>query len=238
MHLLHHLLELPAHRIHRQAHIADFVIALWNHIGPGQIQVADAFQFRLHMSQARRHIAAIPNAHCQSKKDDNRTHKQGVVGTILHMSHHGLRLFQQRLPLRFGQLHTALINRRNHKLIGDLICLDDETVDTTKPYDFVNPQYPWKCTHLEADSFDVVPLLQPIFEDGKLVYNKPSLNEIVDYAEDQMRLLWPEYFRLQRPPVVKVNISKALFELKSSLLLKKVGDSQQGKKRLTEVLYE
>ncbi|MBP7753257.1 MAG: nicotinate phosphoribosyltransferase [Veillonella sp.] len=131
-----------------------------------------------------------------------------------------------------------LINRRNHKLIGDLICLDDETVDTTKPYDFVNPQYPWKCTHLEADSFDVVPLLQPIFEDGKLVYNKPSLNEIVDYAEDQMRLLWPEYFRLQRPPVVKVNISKALFELKSSLLLKKVGDSQQGKKRLTEVLYE
>ena len=64
------------------------------------------------MSQARRHIAAIPNAHCQSKKDDNRTHKQGVVGTILHMSHHGLRLFQQRLPLRFGQLHTALINRR------------------------------------------------------------------------------------------------------------------------------
>lgn len=116
-----------------------------------------------------------------------------------------------------------LINRRNHKLIGDLICLDEETIDTTQPYTFENPQYPWKCTHLEANSFDVVPLLQPIFENGTLVYHKPTLDEIVTYAETQMHLLWPEYFRLQRPPVAKVNISKAVYDLRSRLLLQKVG---------------
>lgn len=115
-----------------------------------------------------------------------------------------------------------LINRRNRKLIGDLICLVDETIDTTKPYAFENPMYPWKCTHLEADSFDVIDLLVPIFEKGELVYDLPSLPDIVSYANEQIKLLWPEYLRLNRPPVVKVNISQKLHELKQELLLQKV----------------
>ena len=115
-----------------------------------------------------------------------------------------------------------LINRRNRKLIGDLVCLLDETIDTTKPYTFQNAMYPWKRTHLAADSFDVVELLVPIFENGELVYNVPSLPEIVSYANEQIKLLWPEYFRLNRPPIVKVNISQKLHELKQQLLLEKV----------------
>lgn len=116
-----------------------------------------------------------------------------------------------------------LISKRNGKLIGDLICLADEDIDETKPYTFENPMYPWKCTQLEANTFKVVPLLVPIFENGKLVYDLPSLPNIVAYAEEQIKLLWPEYLRLNRPPVVKVNISHRLYELKKELLLRKAG---------------
>lgn len=115
-----------------------------------------------------------------------------------------------------------LINRRNRKLIVDLVCLLDETIDTTKPYTFQNAMYPWKRTHLAANSFDVVELLVPIFEKGELVYDVPSLPEIVNYANEQIKLLWPEFFRLNRAPVVKVNISQKLHELKQQLLLEKV----------------
>ena len=88
--------------------------------------------------------------------------------------------------------------------------------------------YPWKRTHLAADSFDVVELLVPIFENGELVYNVPSLPEIVSYANEQIKLLWPEYFRLNRPPIVKVNISQKLHELKQQLLLEKVKHNNTG----------
>ena len=78
--------------------------------------------------------------------------------------------------------------------------------------------YPWKRTHLAADSFDVVELLVPIFENGELVYNVPSLPEIVSYANEQIKLLWPEYFRLNRPPIVKVNIKSKITRIETTIV--------------------
>ena len=117
-----------------------------------------------------------------------------------------------------------LINVRNHKLIGDLICLDHETVDTTQDYVFKNPLYPWKHTVLKANSFKIQELLVPIFVDGELVYSVPSLAQVKAYGEEQIQLLWPEFLRLRRAPEVKVNISEELHQLKSKLLLEKVGN--------------
>ena len=52
----------------------------------------------------------------------------------------------------------------------------------------------------------------------------PSLAEVKAYGEEQIQLLWPEFLRLRRAPEVKVNISEELHELKSKLLLEKVGN--------------
>lgn len=114
-----------------------------------------------------------------------------------------------------------LINGRNQKLIGDLICLVDEEIPLDEDYVFMNPLYPWKQTVLPAGTFRVEELLVPIFQDGKLVYELPSLQEIIAYSEGQMKLLWPEYFRLHRPPIMKVNVSQRLHALKEELLLEK-----------------
>ena len=57
-----------------------------------------------------------------------------------------------------------LISKGNGKPIGDLVCLEDENIDPTQHYTFENPQYPWKRTQLEANTFSVVPLLVPILK--------------------------------------------------------------------------
>ena len=117
-----------------------------------------------------------------------------------------------------------LINTRNGKLIGDLICLDHETIDTTQDYVFKNPLHPWKQTLLKANTFIVQELLVPIFVEGELVYEVPTLSQVKAYGEAQIQLLWPEFLRLRRAPEVKVNISEELHQLKSQLLLEKVGE--------------
>ena len=117
-----------------------------------------------------------------------------------------------------------LINTRNNKLIGDLICLDHEIVDATQDYVFKNPLHPWKQTVLKANTFRVQELLVPIFVDGELVYDVPTLAQVKAYGEEQIQLLWPEFLRLRQAPEVKVNISEELHQLKSKLLLEKVGE--------------
>lgn len=116
-----------------------------------------------------------------------------------------------------------LISTRSGRMIGDLICLDHETISTDTDYTFKNPLYPWKQMVLKANSFRVESLLVPIFKDGVKVYESPSLHEIAEYSEEQMKLLWPEYVRLHRTPEMKVNISQELYDLKSKILLEKVG---------------
>ena len=123
-----------------------------------------------------------------------------------------------------GEKVLRLINARNGKLIGDLICLDHETIDTTQDYVFKNPLHPWKQTVLKANTFKVQELLVPIFVDGELVYDVPTLAQVKAYGEEQIQLLWPEFLRLRRAPEVKVNISEELHQLKSKLLLEKVGE--------------
>lgn len=119
-----------------------------------------------------------------------------------------------------------LVNKQNKKLIGDLICFADETVDDKRDYIYENPMCPWKCTHLKAGTFEVQEVLAPIFRKGELVYELPTLSEIVQYAQTQINLLWPEQLRLYNPAEVKVNLSQRVFKLRSEMLLEKVGRSE------------
>lgn len=117
-----------------------------------------------------------------------------------------------------------LIDKTNNKLIGDLICLASETIDAAADFTFTNPMYPWKRTQLKGGTFRTESLLKPIFRNGQLIYNQPSLPEIVARGEEQIGLLWPEYLRLYHPPEAYVNISKKLYELRSELFLEYMGE--------------
>ena len=102
------------------------------------------------------------------------------------------------------------------KAIADLITLDDEVIDESKPLTIFDPVDTWK--KMTLTDFTAKPLLVPIFVNGKKVYHSPSLKEIQKHYCAEMDTLWDEYKRLTRPHVYKVDLSARLYELKRRLL--------------------
>jgi nicotinate phosphoribosyltransferase len=99
---------------------------------------------------------------------------------------------------------------------ADVITLFDETIDLTKPYRLFDPNFPWK--NKEMIKYQAVPLLVQIFDQGKLIYNLPSLDEIRKYHKEEHQKLWPEVLRLEKPHTYYVDLSQKLWDLKQSLI--------------------
>ena len=103
--------------------------------------------------------------------------------------------------------------------VCDLITLEDEEVDLTKPYRAVDPVKPWKeiylvdCTARE--------LLHPVIRNGRRVSPTRDLKEIRDYVDRQLREeIWQEEQRFENPHVHHMDMSTAYYEFKMDLLRK------------------
>lgn len=99
---------------------------------------------------------------------------------------------------------------------ADLICLFDEVIDTTRPLTIFHPQETWKKTTFTE--YTIRPLLEKIFEKGKLVRPLPTLKEAMAFAKAERATFWDEYKRLEKPHIYKVDLSQKLYDLKNSLL--------------------
>ncbi|NLL68863.1 MAG: nicotinate phosphoribosyltransferase, partial [Acholeplasmataceae bacterium] len=64
----------------------------------------------------------------------------------------------------------------------------------------------------------VEPMLTTIYDNGKLVYKKPTLDEIRETKKDQLSRLWVEVRRLEYPHRYYVDLSKPLWDLKQKLI--------------------
>lgn len=103
---------------------------------------------------------------------------------------------------------------------ADVLTLADEVIDPAKgPYTIFHPEYTWKSKKIE--NFTAREMLVPIYEKGKLVYDRPTVQEIRKYCEKELSLLWNEVKRLKNPHVFYVDLSQKLWEMKESLLKEK-----------------
>ena len=107
-------------------------------------------------------------------------------------------------------------SKETNKALADLLCLHDEVIDETKPYTIFDPVQTWK--EKELTDFYVKEVLVPIFKDGKLVYEKPSIKEIRDYCEKEFNTLWDENTRFSNPNKYYVDLSQKLWNLKNDML--------------------
>ncbi|KXT78251.1 Nicotinate phosphoribosyltransferase [Streptococcus sp. DD13] len=67
-------------------------------------------------------------------------------------------------------------------------------------------------------NFEAVPLLVPIFEEGKQVYFSPSLQEIQTHASQVFDQLWDEYKRVLNPQEYPVDLAQDVWEHKMELI--------------------
>ena len=108
---------------------------------------------------------------------------------------------------------------------ADYICLAHETVDDSKPLELIAPEARWK-RKLMTD-YEAKELLVPVFKDGELVCELPSLPEIKAYCAHCVDRLWPEVKRFDYPHQYYVDLSSELMELKDRMLSEKTGGQRE-----------
>lgn len=99
---------------------------------------------------------------------------------------------------------------------ADYICMADETVDDSQPLEICDPNSRWKRKIMT--DFRAVELQVPIFKNGELVYEIPSLIDVKRNCAYQVSTLWPEVKRFDNPHTYYVDLSEKLMELKDSML--------------------
>ena len=109
-----------------------------------------------------------------------------------------------------------LFENETGKAAADYIAVHDESLDGVESLELFDPQYTWKRKTLT--DFTARELLVPIFKDGELVYDEPSVEEIRNYCSAEVDRLWDEVKRFENPHNYYVDLSLKLWNIKNDLL--------------------
>jgi nicotinate phosphoribosyltransferase len=109
-----------------------------------------------------------------------------------------------------------IYDKDNNKALADLLCVYDEVVDETKELEIFDPQVTWKRKTLT--NFYAKELLVPIIQNGKLVYDLPTTEEIRKYCQNQLDTLWDEVTRFESPHNYYVDLSQKLWDIKNKMV--------------------
>ena len=109
-----------------------------------------------------------------------------------------------------------LFDKATGKAMADYICLHDEEPDFTQPLELFDPEATWKRKTLS--NYDAIPLLVPIFQNGKKVYQSPGIQDIRAYCTRQVDKLWDEVKRFEYPHNYYVDLSQKLWDVRFDLL--------------------
>ncbi len=102
------------------------------------------------------------------------------------------------------------------KAIADYICVHDESLDGVTELTLFDPEYTWKKQ--TVNDFTAREMLVPVFLDGKLVYEQPSIEEIRAYCAREVDSLWDEVKRFENPHNYYVDLSDKLWGIRNELL--------------------
>lgn len=111
---------------------------------------------------------------------------------------------------------VRIYDKKSGKTLADLITLKDEVIDESKPLTIFHPEQIWK--KMTITDFYVKEIMVDIYKNGKLVYKRPSLKEIIAYKKVCLEEFWDEYKRYVNPHIYKVDLSERLYQLKCELL--------------------
>ena len=111
-----------------------------------------------------------------------------------------------------------IYNKETGKHIGDLIALEDDDFSEERNLMIFDPIHTWKKTYLEAGKFTLRLLLEPVFKNGKCVYESPDVMTIREICRKELATLWDETRRFNNPHEVYVDLSRRLYDMKYQLL--------------------
>ncbi|MBR4890494.1 MAG: nicotinate phosphoribosyltransferase [Clostridia bacterium] len=115
----------------------------------------------------------------------------------------------------FKQVYR-LFSTESGEAVADVITLNGEVIDDTKPYEIFDPEHTWKRKMLK--NFKSKKITKQIYEKGKLVYKSPDVHEIKKYCANEIDRLWDVVKRFEFPHKYYVDLSPKLWDMKNELL--------------------
>lgn len=149
------------------------------------------------------------------------TEKDGVITPKIKVSEN-----TAKITIPGVKIPWRLYDNKTGKAIADVITLNYEKIDETKPYEIFDPVYTWK--RKTVTDFTAKKLQVKIFEKGKQVYTSPTVLEISRRRAEGVENLWDEVKRFEKPHTYYVDLSHDLWEQRDSLL-RKAGAQREGK---------
>ncbi|TVY10569.1 nicotinate phosphoribosyltransferase [Paenibacillus cremeus] len=110
-----------------------------------------------------------------------------------------------------------IINRETGKAEADYVALlGERDIAQREPLKLFDPIHPYISKNISE--YEAAPLLHPIFDQGKQVYELPSLEQIRGYHREQLSQFWPETLRKLNPEKYPVVLSPKAWQLKMDLI--------------------
>lgn len=110
-----------------------------------------------------------------------------------------------------------IVNKETGKAEADYIALSDEDdIAAGRRLKLFHPAHPYIYKYV--DNYEAIPLLKPIFRNGELVYELPTLARIKEHHGRQLSLFWPEYLRKLNPEIYPVDLSQRTYDLKMKMI--------------------
>lgn len=102
-----------------------------------------------------------------------------------------------------------------HKVLGDVIARDKEVIPEDE-YTLVSDKDPWKKTTIS--DYRIRNLHVPIFKNGELVYNEPTIQQKQKYCQSEYETLTDRITDINNPHTYYVDLSEEMRTLKEYML--------------------
>lgn len=103
----------------------------------------------------------------------------------------------------------------NNKLIADMLAVYDEKMPSGS-LTLTHPEKDWLTK--EITDYKVRELKVKMIENGKVIYNFPTIEQTRKRVQQELSTLWDEALRLENPHTYTVNLSDKLTKVKTELL--------------------
>lgn len=129
-----------------------------------------------------------------------------------------------------GKKQVWRITRKsNGKSEGDYITLWDEDPREEEEIFMFHPTHTF--INKTVSDFNARPILQPIYQDGTLVYELPMLDEIKRFSQERLDSLWDEYKRDLNPQPYPVDLSQDCWNHKMKIM----AEVRENVKKLSDI---
>ena len=105
-----------------------------------------------------------------------------------------------------------IIDRENGKAEGDYITMHDEHPASEERIKMFHPVHTFVSKFVT--NFEAVDLHKKVIENGQVIYEYPTVQEIQQHTKDSLELLWDEYKRSLNPEEYPVDLSQKCWDNK------------------------